>query len=130
MLKRAGVAQARGFALNLTHFDSTAHNVAYGKKVVAALRRRGVRNAHFAVNTSMNGRPFTTQAHWREFMAGTVCSSRRSRNCVTLGQPPTTRTGTSLCDAFLWFGRPWINNATRRSYDEVLRLVRTSPFFG
>lgn len=129
MLKRAGVAKARGFGLNLTHFDSTAHEVAYGKKVVAALRHIGVKGTHFAVNTSMNGRPFTTQAHKREFKAGTVCRSRSSRACVTLGQKPTINTGSSLCDAFIWFGRPWINNATRRSYDEVLQLVRTSPFF-
>lgn len=129
MLKRAGVANARGFALNLTHFDSTPRQVAYGKKIVALLARMHVPGVHFAVNTAQNGRPFTTQAHWREFLKGTVCASRSSRACVTLGQPPTTNTGTPLCDAFLWFGRPWINNATRRSYDEVLQLVRTSPFF-
>jgi endoglucanase len=129
MLRRAGVAKARGFALNVTHVDSTAHEVAYGKKIVALLARKRI-HTHFAVNTSMNGRPFTTQAHWRTFIAGTVCNTLSSRACVTLGQPPTTQTGTASCDAFLWFGRPWINNATRRSYDEVLRLVRTSPYFG
>jgi endoglucanase len=129
MLKRAGVANARGFGLDLTHFDSTAHEVAYGKKVVKTLARLHVNGVHFAVNTSMNGRPFTTHQHRRTFKLGTVCKTRRSRACVTLGQPPTTNTGTSMCDAFLWFGRPWINNATRRPYDEVLRLVRTSPFF-
>src|SRR4051794_28492184 len=129
MLKRAGVAKARGFALNLTHVASTAHELAYGKKIVALLARKHV-HTHFAVNTSMNGRPFTTQAHWRTFVAGTVCKTRSSRACVTLGQPPTTQTRTASCDAFLWFGRPWINNATLRPYDEVLRLVRTSPYFG
>src|SRR3954453_21048270 len=83
MLKRAGVAKARGFALNLTHVASTAHEVAYGKKIVALLARKHVRT-HFAVNTSMNGRPFTTQAHWQTFLAGTVCKTRSSRACVTL----------------------------------------------
>jgi len=129
MLKRAGVAKVRGFALNLTHVASTAHEVAYGKKIVALLARTHI-HTHFAVNTSMNGRPFTTQAHWQTFLAGSVCKTRSSRACVTLGQPPTTHTGTASCDAFLWFGRPWINNATLRPYDEVLRLVRTSPYFG
>jgi hypothetical protein len=128
MLKRAGVAKARGFALNLTHYDSTARQDAYGKQVLGALAKRGV-HTHFTVNTAQNGRPFTTQSHMREFKAGTVCKSRGSRACVTLGQPPTTKTGVTGCDGYLWFGRPWINNATVRSYDEVLRLVRTSPFF-
>src|SRR5438067_2395166 len=118
MLKRAGVAGARGFALNLTHYDSTARQVAYGKRVLKALARRGVRGKHFVVNTAQNGRPFTTQAHWHAFQSGTVCAGRSSRNCVTLGQPPTTATRSPAVDAFLWLGRPWINNATRRSYDE------------
>ena len=130
MLKRAGVAQARGFALDLTHFDSTPHEVAYGKKILAALARKGVRGKHFVVDTSKNGRPFTTQAHKRAFLSGKVCASRTSTACVTLGQPPTTNTGNAAVDAYLWLGRPWINNATRRSYDEVLQLVRTSPYFG
>jgi endoglucanase len=129
MLKGAGVAHARGFALNLTHFDSDAHEIAYGKKVLALLARKGVRQKHFVLDTSKNGRPFTTQAHWRTFLKGTVCASRSSRNCVTLGKPPTTNTGNASIDAFLWMGRPWVNNATIRPYDEVLQLVRSSPFF-
>jgi hypothetical protein len=48
---------------------------------------------------------------------------------VTLGRPPTTKTGIASVDGYLWLGRPWINNATRRGYDEVLQLVRTSPYF-
>jgi endoglucanase len=130
MLKRAGIARARGFALNLTHYDSTERQVAYGKKILKALARRGVRNSHFVVNTAQNGRPFTTQAHKREFKLAYVCATRSSRACVTLGQPPTTNTGIPAVDGYLWLGRPWTNNATRRSYDEVLQLVRTSPYFG
>jgi endoglucanase len=130
MLKAAGVARARGFALNLTHFDSDVHEIAYGKKILALLARKGVRGKHFVLDTSKNGRPFTTQAHWRTFLAGTVCRSRASKTCVTLGKAPTTNTGQSAIDAFLWMGRPWVNNATVRPYGEVLRLVRSSPYFG
>jgi endoglucanase len=129
MLKAAGVARARGFALNLTHFDSDAHEIAYGKKVLALLARKGVHGTHFVLDTSKNGKPFTTQQHMHAFLRGAVCASRSSRNCVTLGKPPTTNTGNPAIDAFLWMGRPWVNNATIRSYDEVLQLVRTSPFF-
>ena len=129
MLKSAGVAKARGFALNLTHFDSDAHETAYGKKIVALLARKGVRGKHFVLDTSKNGRPFTTLAHWSTFLKGTVCASLSSKNCVTLGKPPSISTGNSVVDADLWMGRPWVNNATVRPYDEVLQLVRTSPFF-
>jgi hypothetical protein len=129
MLRQAGVRYARGFALNLTHYDSTQRQVAYGQKILASLARQGVRGKHFVVNTAQSGRPFTTQAFWHEFQVAAVCASRQSQHCVTLGQPPTTQTGRAAVDAYLWLGRPWINNATRRSYDEVLQLVNTSPFF-
>jgi endoglucanase len=120
---------ARGFALNLTHYDSTPRSVAYGKRIVGWLARHGVPNVHFAVSTAMNGRPFISYKPRTTFAKGTECRSRSSRNCVTLGQPPTTNTSSPLCDAYLWFGRPWINNAVRRSYDAVLQIIRTSPYF-
>src|SRR3954447_23830579 len=129
MLKRAGVANARGFGLNLTHADSTARSVAYGKQIVRWLAAHGVKGVHFTVSTAMNGRPFISYKHKRAFKLGTACRSRHDRACVTLGQKPTTKTSTPLCDGYVWFGRPWINNATHRSYDEVLRVIRTSPFF-
>jgi hypothetical protein len=129
MLKQAGVRYARGFALNLTHYDSTARQVAYGKRILSALNRRKLRGKKFVVNTAQSGRPFTTQDYMQEFKVATVCATRQSRHCVTLGEPPTTRPPWSGVDAYLWLGRPWINNATRRSYDEVLQLVATSPFF-
>lgn len=129
MLKQAGVGFARGFALNLTHYDSTARQVAYGKKILSALSRRGVPGRHFVVNTAQNGRPFTTQASPRVFKQAPVCASRAATHCVTLGEAPTTQTPSSAVDAYLWLGRPWINNAARRSYDEVVQLVSTSPFF-
>jgi hypothetical protein len=129
MLKRAGVANARGFGLNLTHYDSTARSVAYGKQIVRWLSAHGVKGVHFTVSTAMNGRPFISYKHRRTFRLGTECRSRSDRACVTLGQKPTTQTSTPMCDGYLWFGRPWIDNATRRSYDEVLQVIRTSPFF-
>ena len=129
MLKRAGVASVRGFALNLTHYDSTARSVAYGKQIVRWLSSHGVKGVHFTVSTAMNGRPFKAYEHRRTFKLGTECTSRSDRVCVTLGQKPTTKTATPLADGYLWFGRPWIDNATRRSYDEVLKIIRTSPFF-
>ena len=129
MLKRAGVGSVRGFGLNLTHYDSTARSVAYGKQIVRWLAAHGVRNTHFAVSTAMNGRPFLAYKHRQTFQKGIECRSLSSHSCVTLGQKPTTKTSTPLCDGYVWFGRPWIDNATRRSYDRVLATIRTSPFF-
>lgn len=129
MLKRAGVGSVRGFALNLTHYDSTPRSVAYGKQIVRWLASHGVKGIHFTVSTAMNGRPFLAYKHRRTFKLGIECRSRSSRSCVTLGQKPTTKTSTPLCDGYVWYGRPWIDNATRRSYDEVLQIIRTSPFF-
>lgn len=129
MLKRAGVGHVRGFALNLTHYDSTPRSVAYGRQIVRWLSSHGVKGVHFTVSTAMNGRPFISYKHKRTFKLGTECKSRSDRVCVTLGQQPTTQTATPLCDGYLWFGRPWIDNAFRRSYDELLKVIRTSPFF-
>lgn len=129
MLRRAGVRKVRGFGLNLTHYSSTADNVAYGKRIVADLARHHVRRKHFVVSTAMNGRPFTFQTARRAFREGTLCATRASRRCVTLGRPPTTHTGTRLADAFFWMSRPWYNNATIRTYTEMLQIIRTSPFF-
>ena len=129
MLKRSGVGRVRGFSLNLTHFDSTVRQVSYGRAVVRALARRGVRDKHFVVDTAQNGRPFKAFTYRRTFQRGIVCASRHARHCVTLGQPFTTTTATAQADAYIWAGRPWINNATRRPRIEVLKLVRTSPFF-
>ncbi len=129
MLRRAGVQKVRGFGLNLTHYSSTAANVAYGKRIVADLARHRVRGKHFVVSTAMNGRPFTFQTAPRAFREGTLCATRASRRCVTLGHPPTTHTRSRLADAFLWMSRPWYHNATIRSYPEMLRIIGTSPFF-
>jgi endoglucanase len=128
MLRQAGVARVRGFALNLTHYDSTEHEVAYGKQIVADLARHGVRGKHFVVSTAMNGRPFTFQRHSRLFHEMTPCATPSSRACVTIGQPFTTDTGSSATDAYMWLGRWWYANARVRSYGELLQLIRTSPF--
>lgn len=128
MLRQAGIAGVRGFGLNLTHYVSTADEVRYGKAILADLARHGIRGKRFVVSTAMNGRPFRSFQHRRTFLEGTICRSSASRACVTPGQLPTTATGIPEVDAFLWLGRPEYNNRTIRTYDELLQLVRTSPF--
>ena len=64
-LKAAGVSKARGFAVNVSNFNSTKAEVAYGKKVAAQLAKRGVSSTHrrFVVDTSRTGRA-TAKGQW------------------------------------------------------------------
>lgn len=93
-LQQAGVERAHGFALNVANFETTAANIAYG---TALSKRLG--GARFVVDTSRNGngpaaRGPNGNEHW--------CNPADRK----LGDPPTTRTGNALVDAYLWVKRP------------------------
>jgi len=92
-LRRSGIERASGFSLNVANFETTADNVAYGLRLSALLG-----GAHFVVDTSRNGNgPAQKGAgdrHW--------CNPAGR----SLGDPPTTRTGIALVDAYLWVKRP------------------------
>ena len=51
-LHLAGIDDAAGFSLNVSHFQTTADPVAYGKKVSDAV---GLGGTHFVIDTSRNG---------------------------------------------------------------------------
>ncbi len=86
-LESAGVAQARGFSLNVSNFVSTRDNVAYGEKLS---RRLG--GKHYVIDTSRNGKG--ANGEWcNPFGRG-------------LGEEPTTAPGLPHGDAFLWIKRP------------------------
>jgi endoglucanase len=96
------------------------------------------------INTSSNGRPFTYQQyHGGDFDNAAVCGTRQSVRCVTLGIPPTwhvtdPRWGLPrgvraiagrLLDAFLWIGRPWLDNqADPFDLERSLQMARTTPY--
>jgi endoglucanase len=144
MLRTAGVASVRGFALNATHYDATASEIAYGARIVRALGAAGIRGRHFVVNTADNGRPFTYQQyHGPDFDNAAVCRTRASRRCVTLGIPPTwqvtdarwhlpagaRREAGAEVDGFLWYGRPWLDNQSDPfDLKRALALAATTPF--
>ncbi|MBB4892218.1 endoglucanase [Streptomyces olivoverticillatus] len=92
-LKRAGIDQADGFALNVSNFQTTADSKDYGHRL-----SRLVGGKHFVIDTSRNGNgPLSGADHEKAW-----CNpSGRA-----LGVPPTTRTGDSLVDAYLWVKRP------------------------
>ncbi len=92
-LRRAGVAQADGFALNVSNFYRTATSARYGR----ALSRR-VGRAHFVIDTSRNGNGPSRAAggppNW--------CNPPGR----ALGDDPTTKTGRARVDAYLWVKEP------------------------
>ena len=94
-LRAVGLSRARGFALNVSNFNRTASEVAYGRKLSAATD-----GAHFVIDTSRNGRGPAP--------GNDVCNpSGRG-----LGVPPSTRTATSLADAYLWVKIPGESDGT------------------
>jgi endoglucanase len=96
LLRRAGVADARGFFLNSTHFDWTTKEVAYGQKIARALG-----GVHFVVNTAENGQgPLVPKVRFRH---------GNEELCNPAGRglgPLSTQTGYTYVDAFLWFTNP------------------------
>ena len=93
-LKAAGIDQAAGFSLNVSNFQTTQSNIAYGEKV-----SRLVGGRHFIIDTSRNGLP-TNSKEW--------CNPRGR----ALGISPTTNTGHPLVDAFLWVKAPGESDGT------------------
>ncbi|MEU5901255.1 glycoside hydrolase family 6 protein [Streptomyces venezuelae] len=91
-LQKAGVAQADGFSLNVSNFQSDRTIKAYGRTLSAT-----VGGKHFVMDTSRNGR-------------GPLAGDRQDAWCNPpgrgLGTPPTDRTGDPLVDAVLWIKRP------------------------
>ena len=86
-LKKAGVARARGFSLNVANFQTTTSNIRYGTRLSERLG-----GAPFVIDTSRNGNGPGRQ--W--------CNPPGR----ALGNPPTLTTGRDLVDAYLWIKRP------------------------
>lgn len=94
-LRDAGVGHARGFALNVSAFGSTAAQVAYGQEISAA-----VGGAHFVIDTSRNGRGPAPGHAW--------CNPPGQ----ALGVAPGTPTDDPLVDAYLWVKHPGFSDGT------------------
>ena len=146
LLLAADVADARGFALNLTHYDSTARQISFGAQIVSSLAHHGVPHRHFVINTAENGRPFKFLQYYatRDRAQRPVpCTATRRTLCATLGIPPTSdvanprwnlpawaaKTAAKLVDGYLWMGRPWLNiSPFSLNVPYALALARSTPF--
>ncbi|HET7462876.1 MAG TPA: glycoside hydrolase family 6 protein [Longimicrobium sp.] len=94
-LRKAGIDLATGFSLNVSNFHGEQPNIAYGTQL-----SRLVGGKHFVIDTSRNGRGEQVVRDW--------CNAPNQ----ALGRAPTTRTGNSLVDAFLWIKTPGQSDGT------------------
>ena len=107
-LKRAGMARADGFSLNVSNFIRTAENVSYGSQLSEALG-----GAHFVIDTSRNGAgPYPSA----EVNGGPGWCNPPGR---ALGTAPTTETGQPRVDAYLWIKRPGESDGACRPGEPV-----------
>lgn len=93
LLKKAGVANASGFSLNVSNFKFTDASATYGDEIVEALKTQGVPNARYVIDTSRNGKgpAPTSELSWCN-PSGRGLGKRPSTN-------PTVGT---YNDGFLW----------------------------
>ncbi|WP_030438008.1 glycoside hydrolase family 6 protein [Actinoplanes subtropicus] len=92
-LVAAGVADADGFYSNVSNFNPTNSEAAYGRSILAALSGQGVTGKHQVIDTSRNG---GASGDW----CGDDNTDRR------IGLYPTTATGDANIDAYLWVKPP------------------------
>ena len=92
-LSQAGISQADGFALNVSNFDATQNETAYGAQISQLLG-----GTHFVIDTSRNG--LGSNGMW--------CNPPGR----AIGQKPTLSTGTNLVDAYLWIKTPGESDGT------------------
>jgi endoglucanase len=94
-LRAAGAAAAAGFALNVSSFETTASEAAYGRWISRLLDGQP-----FVVDTSRNGAGPAPGHAW--------CNPPGR----ALGPAPTTQTGDPLIDAYLWIKTPGESDGT------------------
>ena len=99
LMRASGVGSATGFALNVSNFQTLAANLTYGQQLSPLLGGK-----HFVIDTSRNGNgpSRSTDKPW--------CNPPGRK----LGHPPTTHTGDSIVDAFLWIKQPGSSDGTCR----------------
>jgi endoglucanase len=100
-LRRAGVARADGFALNVSNFYGSSDTTSYGRALAAVLG-----GAHFVIDTGRNGNGPDVHA-----ADGPAWCNPPGR---ALGHQPTTDTGIAMVDAYLWIKQPGFSDGSCR----------------
>jgi endoglucanase len=94
-LRQAGVADARGFALNVSNLRWTETEIAYARALSDRLD-----GAHAVVDTSRNGQGPAADGSW--------CNAPGRG----LGPSPSATTADPVVDAYLWIKRPGESDGT------------------
>ncbi len=92
-LTAAGIAKADGFSTDVSGFDALSQDVQFGTTLSGLLSGK-----HFVIDTSRNGNGSNGQ--W--------CNPWGR----ALGKKPTTSTGNSIIDAYLWIKSPGESDGT------------------
>jgi endoglucanase len=100
-LRRAGIARADGFAVNVANFQTVTASLAHGREI-----SRRVGGKHLVVDTGRNG-----NGPWLGGGRDPWCNPPGR----ALGTPPTTKPGRPGVDAFLWIKHPGASDGTCRS---------------
>lgn len=103
LLQEAGIDQATGFAVNVSNFQSTSDNIAWGTAVSGL-----VGGKHFVIDTGRNGRGSLTYAQDPQYWCNPPGRA--------LGRTPTANTGNPLVDAFLWIKQPGESDGECRGF--------------
>ncbi|MEU1308212.1 glycoside hydrolase family 6 protein [Streptomyces cinnamoneus] len=111
-LKKAGIADADGFALNVSNFHTTPVTRTYGLQLSDRLG-----GAHFIIDTSRNGKGPLPPALPSEGGNEAWCNPPGR----ALGTPPTTATGDPRIDAFVWIKRPGESDGSCRGAPQAGR---------
>jgi len=105
-LRKAGVLKGRGFAVNVSSFDTPAKEIAYGESINRAL---GVKK-HFVIDTSRAGAGKYTGSNGG---APRWCNPPGR----ALGHRPTIYTPAKIVDAYLWIKTPGESDGACHSGD-------------
>jgi endoglucanase len=105
-LGAAGIAQADGFALNVSHYYYTSDVIAKGKQISA-----GVGNKHFIIDTGRNGNGLYT----RGTHSG-ACPDWANPPGRALGPRAGSPTADPLVDAYVWVKTPGESDANCGGY--------------
>jgi endoglucanase len=112
-LRASGISRVRGFALNVTHFDTNANNFRYGLRISRMLGGK-----HFVINTDENGRGRVWYRRWisrARNLWRTVnvwCNPKRSG----LGTRPQA-VNHPVLDGYLWMSRPGASAGSCRNWN-------------
>lgn len=102
-LRKVGVSQIRGFALNTSNFYSTADEATFGEQV----SRKLAGDTGYVVDTSRNGNGPDAQQNW--------CNPAGR----ALGELPTSSTGYPHADAYLWVKHPGESDGSCHGGDPI-----------